>query len=188
MEKKMSSIVSLIVPVFLQHGYEGATLSLISKATGLGRASLYHHFPGGKEQMAEVVLDYLNEGFTATVLNTLKSENEPIESLKAMSEGLNQFYNHGQNICIISAFSFGEGHSLFADQIQQALNMWLDLLSKVLVKSGLGEELALQRAQDAIIQIQGALVLTRVLGHTEPFERILKTLPEQLLSPADYSK
>ena len=41
-----------ITAVFRKWGYEGATLRMISEATGLGRASLYHHFPGGKDDMA----------------------------------------------------------------------------------------------------------------------------------------
>ena len=42
--------------VFRAHGYEGASLTLITEATGLGKGSLYHLFPGGKEQMAAEVL------------------------------------------------------------------------------------------------------------------------------------
>ena len=52
-----SEAVQKLVMVFRQHGYEGATLSKISEATGLGRASLYHHFPGGKQEMARAVLE-----------------------------------------------------------------------------------------------------------------------------------
>ena len=39
--------------VFRAHGYEGASLTAITAATGLGKGSLYHFFPRGKEQMAE---------------------------------------------------------------------------------------------------------------------------------------
>lgn len=40
--------VRRLVKTFRQSGYEGTTLSQISQATGLGKASLYHHFPNGK--------------------------------------------------------------------------------------------------------------------------------------------
>ena len=42
--------------VFRAHGYEGASLTLITQATGLGKGSLYNFFPDGKEQMAAEVL------------------------------------------------------------------------------------------------------------------------------------
>ncbi|MFT7651655.1 MAG: TetR/AcrR family transcriptional repressor of lmrAB and yxaGH operons, partial [Candidatus Azotimanducaceae bacterium] len=34
--------------VFITRGYDGATLAHLSASTGLSKASLYHHFPGGK--------------------------------------------------------------------------------------------------------------------------------------------
>ena len=43
-----SDVLPLLAEVFREHGYEGASLSLISKATGLGKGSLYHFFPGVK--------------------------------------------------------------------------------------------------------------------------------------------
>ena len=46
-----------LAEVFREHGFEGASLSLISERTGLGKGSLYHFFPGGKEEMAAAVLD-----------------------------------------------------------------------------------------------------------------------------------
>ena len=42
-----ADLLPLISEVFRSHGYEGATLTLIGKATGLGKGSLYHFFPGG---------------------------------------------------------------------------------------------------------------------------------------------
>lgn len=182
MGKDISAIVRQVIPVFLQHGYEGATLSRISEATGLGRASLYHHFPGGKERIAEAALEYLGELFDATVLTPLQNDKPPIENLKNMSESLKEFYNQGHNTCILSVFSLGEGHDLFHIQMQEALKTWIDSLSAVLVKDGLDRGVAHQRAENAVIQIQGSLVVTRVLGNTEAFERVLNNLPEQLLN------
>ena len=50
-----------LLQLFRQHGYDGATLSKISQVTGLGKASLYHHFPKGKDEMVQEVLAYLEE-------------------------------------------------------------------------------------------------------------------------------
>jgi len=49
-------VVERLVGVFQRCGYDGASLSELSAATGLGRSSLYHHFPGGKEEMARAVI------------------------------------------------------------------------------------------------------------------------------------
>ena len=51
-----ADVIQALIDVFRRCGYDGATLSSISEATGLGRASLYHHFPGGKQEMAAVAI------------------------------------------------------------------------------------------------------------------------------------
>ena len=43
-------IITKLIPVFRYYGYEGATVSRLSEATGLKKASLYHHFQGGKSK------------------------------------------------------------------------------------------------------------------------------------------
>ncbi|MDH3644464.1 MAG: TetR/AcrR family transcriptional regulator, partial [Gammaproteobacteria bacterium] len=40
------SLEDQLVTVFKKRGYEGATLNQLADATGLSKASLYHHFPG----------------------------------------------------------------------------------------------------------------------------------------------
>ncbi len=49
-------LISILDDVFRRRGYEGATLAELSRACGLGKASLYHHFPGGKDEMANLLL------------------------------------------------------------------------------------------------------------------------------------
>ncbi len=51
------AIVVQLFELFRRGGFDGVSLSDISTATGLGRSSLYHHFPGGKSDMAAAVLE-----------------------------------------------------------------------------------------------------------------------------------
>jgi hypothetical protein len=55
--------------------------------------------------------------------------------------------------------------------------------SQVAKESGLGSAAARSRAEEAIVRIEGSLILARVLGDTAGFERVLKSLPD-LLTPA----
>ena len=56
-------LLGIVAEVFREHGYEGASLSLIGEATGLGKGSLYHFFPSGKEEMAGAVIAHINGWF-----------------------------------------------------------------------------------------------------------------------------
>jgi TetR/AcrR family transcriptional repressor of lmrAB and yxaGH operons len=42
-------VIAALAKTFHEHGYAGASLSEITARTGLGRDSLYHFFPDGKE-------------------------------------------------------------------------------------------------------------------------------------------
>jgi len=77
--------------------------------------------------------------------------------------------------------AIGVIHDLFYVQIHQALNVWLDALAQVLVEADLEPHYSRLRAEDALLQIQGTLVLVRSLNDTAPFERVLQRLPQELL-------
>lgn len=178
-----SEAVQKLVTVFRKYGYEGTTLSRISEATRLGRASLYHHFPNGKQEMAEAMLKYVAEWFGETILAPLRSKEKPAERIQLMGERLSQFYDCGQSACLLAILTLGDADALFHDQVSQMLNAWIDSLALVLTEAGIPPMQARQKAEDAVIQVQGALVLTRGLGTTAPFERVLQQLPVKLLEP-----
>ncbi len=174
--------IAQIEAVFRQYGYDGATLARLSQVTGLGRASLYHHFPAGKEGMAKAVLERVYGLLQESILAPLSGDGSPQERIQVMCASIIDFYNGGKNSCFLDVLSVGEAQTLFHEMIQSTLNTWLDALSQVLTEAGYDDCTAHQRAEDALIQIEGALVLCRCLGNTNPFMRIMERLPEHLLS------
>ncbi len=174
-------IITKLIPVFRHYGYEGATVSRLSEATGLKKASLYHHFQGGKEQMAQAVLEYIGHWIEETVFAPLHSDLPQQERIKAMSEGLDKFYQSGLDPCVLSVMSVGEADNIFHQHLEQSLKKWLDTLAEIVEETGVKPVQARQRAEDAIMLIQGALVLVRVTKNTQPFKRVISKLPQILL-------
>lgn len=173
--------IAQIGEVFRRYGYEGATLARLSEATGLGRASLYHHFPQGKEGMAAAVLDRVYGLLQEYLLTPLRGDGSPQERIRAMCASITHFYKGGHNSCFLDVLSIGEAQTLFRETIQCTLGTWLDALSQVLTEAGLDYQTARQRAEDALVQVEGGLVLSRCLGDTAPFMRTMERLPQQLL-------
>lgn len=181
--------VPKLLKLFRQFGYEGVTLSKISQETGLGKASLYHHFPGGKAEMAEAALTYVNQWLETSILPILVGaaslkENRQvkrIDGFQAMCEETSRFFNQGQNSCLWAVLVLEKSSDeLFHSQISWAFSRWIEAIANVLIAGGLDETLARQRGEDAIIAIQGALILSHGLKDFAPFERVLKQLPQQL--------
>lgn len=178
--------VPALLKLFRQLGYEGVTLSKISEATGLGKASLYHHFPGGKAEMAEAALTQVNQWLETVILPILidAAENpqvKPIEVMQVMSEEINHFFNQGENSCLWAVLVLEQtSDALFHSQIRWAFSQWIEAIAQVLITRGLDEAVAKQRGEDAMIAIQGALILCRGLRDFAPFQRVINQLPEQL--------
>ena len=84
-----------LLKVFCQYGYEGVTLRQLVEACELNKATLYHHFPKGKEEMAGAVLGCLQGNLTNEVLTALNDDGSPEERIQLMLERVYQFYKGG---------------------------------------------------------------------------------------------
>lgn len=173
-------LTDTIAEIFRKEGYDGASLSLLAHRTGLGKASLYHHFPGGKSDMAGAVYDRVSATFTREVLARLAGRGDPKERLANMAQALDTFYDSGNRACLIDVFSIGGARTGFTSKLSEAVAYWIEAIARTLVEAGIGNEEAHTRAEDAVIAIEGALVVARATGDTTPFRRIVGGMPERL--------
>lgn len=177
-----SELMERLSDAFRAAGYEGASLALLAESTGLKKASLYHRFPGGKEQMGLEVLRDAGEWLAGNVLAPLAGSGAPRERLVLMTRQLDAFYLGGRKACLLNLLSTPLGQdSPFKAAIRQLFEIFADSLTRVMIEAGVSPESAAVRAERALILIQGGLVLARGLDSPEPFQRVLATLPDELL-------
>ena len=176
-------VLDRLVQAFRRHGKEGTSISMLENATGLKRNSLYHLFPGGKDEMAAAVLEHATDLLEQYVLAPLSEPGDPHEKLTAMCSALDQFYSCGREPCLVGVFSLGLPGDIIQKQIEQAVTLWIDAIAQAIEREGFSQPEAHVRAQDAVMNIQGALVVARALGDPEPFSRLMKKLPDTLLKP-----
>jgi AcrR family transcriptional regulator len=151
----------------------------------LVKASLYHHFPKGKPDMARAVLMRLSQRFGELVLMPMDAESEPRARFEKMCEGLLAFYQGGQVSCILEVFSMGTARELFGEQIRGSFLRVRDTLARALADMGMDLATALSRAEMAVALIQGSLVMGRGLGEPETFARMVRGLPDLLLKSGE---
>ncbi len=175
------SYIPRLSALFRQYGYDGATLSKISEATGLGKASLYHHFPGGKDEMVESVLCYSASWLQENVLSLLAAEGAPEERLQNMCDRVNELYAGGAEPCLLAILQSGTGSDLRHAQIQATLAAWVEAIAAVLREAGWDAAIAQQRAEDALITIQGAVMVSFTLDNPAVFQRVMQSLPQVIL-------
>jgi AcrR family transcriptional regulator len=183
MSKQTSAKQTYVPPLldlFRQYGYDGVSLSKISQATGLGKASLYHHFPGGKDDMVETVLTTLDQWLQATAVDALEGEGDALTRLERMGDRIRVAYSNGQKPCMLASLMLGSAKDDFQPQVQRMLQRWMGAIAAVLTQAGMPAALAQERSEAALIAIQGALIMARALNDPSIFERTMQRLPQQL--------
>jgi AcrR family transcriptional regulator len=175
-----------LTAVFRDVGYEGATLAMLAKASGLQKASLYHRFPGGNEQMAREVLEAAGSWLEDNVLLPLKGKGMPAARIGAMAKRLDEFYAGGHQACLLNMLASARiDDGAFTQLIKKGFDAWIVALAAVAAEAGFDRKASRARAQRAVIMLQGSLVLSRGMGTTRPFRAFLKSLPDELLGAAN---
>ena len=174
------SYVPPLLDLFRQYGYDGVSLSKISEATGLGKASLYHHFPGGKDDMVATVLNTLDRWLQETAVDALDREGDALTRLGRMGDRIRDAYSHGEKPCMLASLMLGSAKDNFQPQVKAMLERWMGAIAAVLIQGGMDKALAQERSEEALIAIQGALIMARAMGDAAIFERTMERLPEQI--------
>jgi len=176
-----ADILASLAEVFRAHGYEGATLTLISEATGLGKGSLYNFFPRGKEQMADEVLAAIDLWFVDHIYTPLRKASDPAKGIAAMYAATDAYFRSGQRVCLVGVVALGASRDLFGEKVKVYFVGWVDALAAALRRFGNEKGAARRKAEHAVLEIQGALVIARAFDDPKVFSRALKESERRLV-------
>jgi AcrR family transcriptional regulator len=175
-------VVARIQDVFRDRGFDGASLAEIANATGLGKSSLYHYFRGGKDEMAVAVLERIDAWMNAKVLAALRSAGAPKARLRSMLRVIDEFYVGGRNACVLGNLVVGGSRVKFQDYLASAFSGWIAALRALAIEAGVPGPEAQHRAEDAVVRIEGALIVAGGLADPAPFKRALRNIERDLLA------
>jgi len=177
-----SDVIPLLGEIFREHGFAGTSLSEITRRTGLGKSSLYHFFPQGKQEMAEAVLDDVAAWFEVNVFMSLRAGKNPETSIDKMFKQVDGYFYSGKRICLVGVFALDDTRDLFAARVNAYFSSWTKALIVALKHRDLSAKEARESAEDVVAGIQGALVLARSQDNPRIFTRSLKRLRYRLLA------
>jgi TetR/AcrR family transcriptional regulator, lmrAB and yxaGH operons repressor len=166
--------------MFRSRGYEGVSISQLSAASGLEKASVFYRYPGGKSEVIKAVVKRVADWFEMNVFDPLKAEGSPNKRVAIVAKTLRAYYRDGTRPCVTDVLSIDGGTKELATALKVALQAWLKAFTEIAKESGMSLPLARARAEEAIVKIEGSLVLARVLGDNAPFLKVIKRLPDLL--------
>jgi len=167
--------------IFREHGFEGASLSVITDKTGLGKGSLYHFFPGGKEEMATVVLAEIDLWFQVNVYQPLRASDDPAAGIDHMFKAVEDYFRAGRRVCLVGVFALDNTRDRFASAVKSYFADWAKSLTLALKRCGYENAEAKALTEDILGGIQGGLVLARALDDPAVFSRTLKRLRQGII-------
>ena len=163
-----------------ERGYRGTSLNEILAESGAPRGSLYYHFPGGKEQLAQeatqrearMISDYLRTAF--------RDCPGPVEAVREYVEGAREHIRTGGFLlgCPVASLVLDspEASSAIRDLCQEALDEWHQLIRDGIADSGIPAERADALATLILTSVEGALILARSRRDPEPLDTVTEEL------------
>lgn len=177
------AVIQGLSEVFREYGFAGASLAHISAATGLGKGSLYHAFPGGKEEMARVVLNDIDTWFENHVFQPLGDKSiPPALALDDMLQACRAYFHCGGRVCLVGVFALSDTRDTFGVAVNGYFLRWNLALVAALCRGGVTKAAAKDLAEEILSRIQGGLVLARAFDDKTYFEREIKRLSQRLKS------
>ena len=173
-------MVASAVSLLARRGLQATSFSEVLETSGAPRGSVYHHFPGGKDQMIDQALDAA--GATAIDLLDRKAGATAGEVtawfIHIWREVL--IRSNFEAGCAVLAVAVAADSPELLDHTAVVFRGWRGRLAELLEQGGLNPRDAARFAATLVASCEGAVVLSRAEQSLEPFDLVAEQLQEQV--------
>lgn len=153
-----------------RQGFEASSLSDILEASDAPRGSLYHHFPGGKDELILEATRRSVERLTRILEDVMEASGDPVEGMRAYIDGAAEElrrsdFGLGCPVASVVLDAPGAGTPL-AELCREAVDGWERIYATHLIRAGLTEKRARSLATMIVATVEGAILLARARRDT----------------------
>lgn len=160
--------------LFRERGVEGTAFADVLEHSAAPRGSVYHHFPGGKQQIAEEATRWAGGVMGAGIAGALR-EDDPLAALDdfvGLWRGVLEESDFAAGCPIVAAALEGDRSPGAREAAAETFAEWRRLLADAFAKAGLSTAEAGSMATLFIAAIEGAIVLARAEKSIEPLTEV----------------
>lgn len=167
-------IVERSAELFRRQGYTGTGIKQIVAEASAPFGSLYHFFPGGKQQLGEEVIRWSGAIYGQLIDAFFGPGTDPVAATRdffaAAADTLHD--TDYADACPIAtvALEVASTNEPMRQACADVFNSWIDAGTERLIESGLPRERSRSLVVSILALLEGAFVLARALRRTEPLE------------------
>ncbi|MBT2430536.1 TetR/AcrR family transcriptional regulator [Streptomyces sp. ISL-112] len=167
-------IVRAASQLMQRHGYDGTGIKQISVTANATAGSVYHFFPGGKQELAIAVIRSGEQEFIDELDAVMRTESDPAEALPVftglLADGL--YASDWYDGCPVATTALGASSRLPGIQAAaaEALSHWHELVFDRLKEAGIDQEEARELAHTVISTLEGAELAAQLSRSREPLD------------------
>jgi AcrR family transcriptional regulator len=167
-------IVAHSAELFRRQGFAGTGVKQIVAEASAPFGSLYHFFPGGKEQLGEEVIRWSGGVYALLIDAFFRPGQDPVAATREFfaAAALTLRESDYADACPIAtvALEVSSTNEPLRQACADVFNAWVDSATERLVERGLARKRSRALAISMIASLEGAFVLSRALRSTEPVE------------------
>ncbi len=179
-----TSMVRSAASLIRSRGVSATSFSEVLADSGAPRGSIYHHFPDGKQQLAEDAIRWTSERVLAHL--RAGTETKPSAVLERFVDMWRQVVvtSGGTAGCVVAGVAVDTvaDETSVMEVVRAAFRSWAALLSEQLEAVGVPAHRARPIAVATLAGMEGALILCRAEGNVRPLDAVADEM-KRLLPP-----
>jgi TetR/AcrR family transcriptional repressor of lmrAB and yxaGH operons len=175
-----SRLVSAMTDALQRRGLHGIGLTELLHAARAPKGVLYHHFPGGKSELAVAAIDAAVAWLCTGLDQLLLQRGDPVAALRQWMAGAQKQlersgFERGCPLAAVALESTPDDAALRA-ALATGFAALRERLAAVLVQAGVAAPRAAGLAVLTVAAYEGALIQARVAGSAQPMQDTADTL------------
>jgi TetR/AcrR family transcriptional repressor of lmrAB and yxaGH operons len=173
-------MIAATARLLAQRGLEGASLADVLEAAQAPRGSMYHHFPGGKDQLVGEALDLAGRR-SLEHMDGLDGQSPEIIADRFLG-GWRELLVRTQCRagCAVLAVTMAADSDEVLGHADAVFASWIERLTVLFVAGGLPAASASDLATGLIAASEGAVAISRAQRDLRPFDVVARQLMEQV--------
>ena len=166
-------ILETTAELFRRHGYTGTGMKQIVAAANAPFGSLYHHFPGGKEQLGGEVIRRAGAMYLELFVAIAAQSDDVVSGIEDFFEGAAETLveTDYEDACPIAtvALEVASTNEPLREATAEVFQSWIDGLTAYLrVRGEVEEDRARALAHEVLMLIEGGFMFSRAMKSPEP--------------------